>query len=78
MYRYASNAGYNTADAGSSAFDAFPDKANVSSYAASAMQWATAKGLINGSDGYLLPGGTASRAQVAQIILNFCRNIAGM
>jgi hypothetical protein len=78
MYRYASYAGYNTSDDGSAAFDAFPDKKSVSSYAVTAMQWATAKGLINGSDGYLLPGGTASRAQVAQIILNFGTKIAGM
>ena len=77
MYRYASYAGYSTAS-NSTSYDTFPDTGNVSSFASEAMQWSTYNGLINGSDGKLLPKDTASRAQVAQIILNFCRNIVGM
>jgi len=76
--RYAVYAGYSTAPADTSVFDAFPDKGSVSPYATEALKWAAGAGLINGSDGKIVPKGTATRAQVAQIILNFCRNIIGM
>ena len=59
---------------------AFPDGANVSSWAKEAMQDAAALGLINGpkaSDGlvYLDPQGSATRQQVATILMNFCQNV---
>ena len=59
---------------------AFPDGANVSSWAKVAMQDAVALGLINGSkatDGlvYLDPQGSATRQQVATILMNFCQNV---
>jgi hypothetical protein len=76
--RYAVYAGYSIAPANTSVFDAFPDNGSVSPYAAEALKWATGAGLINGSDGKIVPKGTATRAQVAQIILKFCRNIIGM
>ena len=58
----------------------FPDGANVSSWAKEAMQDAVALGLINGSkapDGkvYLDPQGSATRQQVATILMNFCQNV---
>ncbi|MGM9524156.1 MAG: GLUG motif-containing protein [Faecousia sp.] len=53
----------------------FPDADKVSGYATSAMQWAVAEGLINGSDGKLLPQGNATRAQVATILVRFIENI---
>jgi len=49
----------------------FPDKSDVSSWASFAMSWAVGEGIINGSDGKLLPKGTATRAQTAQILLNY-------
>ena len=59
---------------------AFPDGAQVSSWAKKAMQDAVALGLINGtkaSDGlvYLDPQGSAQRQQVATILMNFCQNV---
>ena len=59
---------------------AFPDGANVSSWAKVAMQDAVALGLINGTkapDGkvYLDPQGSATRQQVATILMNFCQNV---
>ena len=59
---------------------AFPDGANVSSWAKEAMRDAVALGLINGSkapDGlvYLDPQGSATRQQVATILMNFCQNV---
>ena len=54
----------------------FPDNGKVSSWAKRAMQWANGEGLINGSDGSLLPGGTATRGQAASILMNFDKNVA--
>ena len=58
----------------------FPDGAQVSGWAKEAMQDAVALGLINGtkaSDGlvYLDPQGSATRQQVATILMNFCQNV---
>lgn len=47
--------------------DQFPDGGRVSGYAKYAMEWAITHKIINGSGGNLDPGGTATRAQVAQI-----------
>ena len=50
----------------------FPDGGKVSSWALDAMNWAVANGILKGTgSGTLDPQGVASRAQVAQIILNF-------
>ena len=59
---------------------AFPDGANVSSWAKEAMQDAVALGLINGTKAsddmvYLDPQGSATRQQVATILMNFCQNV---
>ena len=59
---------------------AFPDGAQVSGWAKEAMQDAVALGLINGTkapDGlvYLDPQGSATRQQVATILMNFCQNV---
>jgi hypothetical protein len=56
-------------------YDTFPDRGDVSDYAADAMRWTVSWGVINGSDGRLLPQDTATRAQVAQIIYNYCERI---
>ncbi len=55
----------------------FPDEKEVQSYAVEALQWAVAKGLINGvrdsgtGMNFLRPGGSATRAQVATILMRF-------
>jgi len=49
----------------------FEDHASVSGYAVPAMQWAVGQGLINGTDGKLLPTGTATRCQFAAILNRF-------
>lgn len=50
---------------------AFSDAAEVAEGARDAMIWAVAEKIINGSDGKLLPAGTASRAQVVTILWRF-------
>jgi hypothetical protein len=53
----------------------FPDASDVSTWAQDAMRWAVGAELINGMDGALNPSGTASRAQVAKILMAFCEAI---
>ena len=66
LYRYA---GSPKADG---KLDSFSDAASVSTYAASAMQWAVANGIVNGSNGKLNPQDNATRAEVAAILMRFC------
>lgn len=75
LYRYAQHKGYDvTAKADLSVFT---DAAQVSTYATDAMAWANASGLISGTSATTLsPAGSATRAQVATILMRFCENIA--
>ena len=66
MYRYA---GSPKADG---KLDSVSDAASVSTYAADAMQWAVANGIVNGLNGKLNPQNNATRAQVAAILMRFC------
>lgn len=69
LYRYAKATGNDTSYT-RAAYNAFSDTDKVSSFAVEAMQWATDKKIIKGSNGKLNPKGTASRAQVAQVFQN--------
>lgn len=54
----------------------YRDAGKISPYALEPLRWASARGLINGtSDTTLTPNGTATRAQVAVILKNFCENV---
>ena len=76
LYRYAQYKGYDVSTSGS--LGAYTDAAQVSGYAAAAMQWANGEGLITGVTGTTLdPQGSATRAQVATILMRFCEGIAG-
>ena len=74
LYRYAKLKGYDVSK--SAALTAFSDADKVSGYAAEAMQWAVAEGLLQGSNGKLNPQGSATRAQVATILMRFMEKIA--
>lgn len=50
---------------------AFTDEAKVSAWAKDAMAWAVGEGVLKGSDNALNPTGTATRAETAQILMNF-------
>ena len=72
LYRYAGFAGQSTA--GRADLSGYTDAGQVSPYAAEAMGWAVDRGLITGvSAGTLAPGGSATRAQVATILMRFCQ-----
>lgn len=71
LYRYAQLQG-RLAEASQSGALNFSDADAISSYALPAMNWAVAEGLITGfSDGTLRPQGTATREQLAAIMMRF-------
>lgn len=70
LYRYA---GYKGSDTTARAeLSDYSDASDISGYALEAMQWANAQGLIKGSSGRLNPGGKATRAEIAAILMRFC------
>ena len=73
LCRYAQWEGYDVSARAD--LSGFPDEDAVSAYAEDAVSWAVANGLISGSaqndTNYLLPGGTAIRAQSAAIMVRF-------
>jgi hypothetical protein len=70
FFRYARHIGADTRAAGDLA--AFSDAAEISAWATEALSWAVGAGIVNGmGDGAVRPKGTATRAQVAQMLLNF-------
>lgn len=76
LYHYAQVAGY-APHQGGMAIQEFNDSASISGWALEAVQWAVNAGLISGTgDGMLDPDGAATRAQVAQIFMNFCQDNA--
>lgn len=63
---------YSGTPASSGTLSAFTDAEAVSGYAQEAMRWATENGIINGfGDGRLDPGGQATRAEVAAMIMRY-------
>ena len=77
LYNYAHSKGYDVSARAD--LTAFPDAASVSGWAEEALSWANAAGLINGTvrDGQtiLAPQGSASRAQVAMILMNYVEHV---
>ena len=49
----------------------YKDTADISDYASEPFRWAVAMGIINGSEGSLLPESSATRAQCAKIMVIF-------
>lgn len=72
LYRYAVSKGMVTAPV-TADLSIYSDAASVSAYAVEAMQWAVGTGLINGMAGKLNPQGSATRAQVATMLMRFAQ-----
>lgn len=74
MYRYAKFAGVDMN--GSADISGFEDAEEVSRWAVAAVKWAVSVKLIEGMDEKtLMPKGTATRAQCAQILMNSIENL---
>lgn len=56
----------------------YPDSGKVGGFAKPAVYWAVYHGLISGTaEGLLNPRGTATRAQLAKILTNYCEKFSG-
>lgn len=77
LYNYAHSKGYDVSARAD--LSVFPDAGSVSGWAQDALAWANASGLINGTvrDGQTIldPQGSASRAQVAMILMNYVEHV---
>lgn len=77
LYNYAHSKGYDVSARAD--LTVFPDAGSVSGWAEKALYWANAAGLINGTvrDGQTIldPQGSASRAQVAMILMNYVEHV---
>ena len=74
LYRYAGYKGFDVAAAAD--LSVCTDAGDIGSYAIEAMAWANASGLITGDAGMLNPQGSATRAQVATILMRFVENLS--
>ncbi|MDO4540470.1 MAG: S-layer homology domain-containing protein, partial [Syntrophomonadaceae bacterium] len=71
LYRYCVYNGYAVSEAGN--IDSYHDAAQVAEWALDAMRWACGAGVIKGDDmGNLNPQASATRAEAAQMLKNFC------
>lgn len=76
MMRYCDYKGYDTAARAD--LSGYTDAGNISTWAVENMRWANAAGLITGrSETTLVPGGSATRAEAAQILMRFLRSLEG-
>ena len=74
IYRYAKLKGYDVEN--TSELSQFADNKKISDWALEAFEWANAAELVNGtSESSISPQDTATRAQVATILMRFCENI---
>lgn len=74
LYRYAQYKGYDTT--ARAVLSGYADVSAVSDYALEAMRWANGAGIISGvTDTSLVPKGSATRAQIASILMRFCETV---
>ena len=75
LYRFAQEQGYDVSIGENTNILSYTDVADLSEYAISAMQWACGAGIINGTSADTLsPQGQATRAQVAVMLMRFCKS----
>ena len=68
LYRYAKYKGVDVSVGEDTNILSYADAAEISDYAFPAMQWACGAGIMQGSNGNLLPRGRATRAQIAAML----------
>lgn len=72
LYRYAQLSGKDTDQTAD--LSGYTDSVTISAWAPQALKWAVGSGLISGTGTHTLsPRGTATRAQIAVILQNFCK-----
>ena len=72
LYRYAQLSGKDTDQTAD--LSGYTDSVTISAWAPQALKWAVGSGLISGTGANTLsPRGTATRAQIAVILQNYCK-----
>ena len=75
LYGYAKNKSYDVSAQGS--VSGFSDMKSISNWALDSVEWAVGEQLLSGKGANKLdPTGGATRAEVAQILMRFCQNVA--
>ena len=74
LYRYAEYKGIDVSARAD--LSTFTDGTTVSPWAQDVVQWAVAEKLMSGNGNELQPKGTATRAQVATVLMNYSENVA--
>ena len=74
LYRYNEYKKYSTHTNSPKKIQTFADCGEVSAWAFKAMKWACGEGIINGSDGLILPQYNTERCQIAAILHRFIEN----
>ena len=72
LWRYAKYKGMDVSVGENTNILSYKDALDVSEWAIHAMQWACGAGIIQGSDGYLMPDGTAKRCEAAAMLQRYC------
>lgn len=73
LYRYAAYKGYDVS--GRASLDHFTDGGATGNWALRYVKWAVSEKLLNGSGGLLRPNESASRAEVATVLMRYCTNL---
>lgn len=78
LYRYALKQGL-ASNTSKTPLSTYTDRGQVASYAQTPVNWCLDAGVING-DSYttVSPKATATRAQLAQVLMNFCERVLGV
>ena len=71
LYRFAKTSGADVSN--KTSLKGFGDAAAVSNWAAEAMSWAVAEGIINGAGGNLNPADQSTRAQIATVLVRYAQ-----
>ena len=74
VHRYAEYMDYDTT--ATTDLNTFTDTSSVNSYAAQPLSWCVAEGLISGIGREIRPQSSATRAQIATMLMRFCENVA--
>lgn len=76
MYKFIKWAGYDVEPQNSNWMSRYTDTGDISEWAKDAVEWSVGIGLMKGtSETTIAPKDAASRAEVAQLIKNFCDKV---
>jgi len=72
LYRFAQHQGIDVSVGEDTNILSYEDAFGISEWAIPAMQWACGAGVMQGDGVRLMPADSATRAQMAQLLMNFC------